>query len=59
MGYLLLYQWMLGLRPGPSPEQLDHAWKRLRRFMFRDLFRRRRFWRSLHARLMRPPVSRT
>lgn len=54
-GYTELYRWMLGLRPAPSTLQLRTAWRRLRRFMTRDLFRRGRFWGALLARVMPPP----
>jgi teichuronic acid biosynthesis glycosyltransferase TuaG len=54
-GYIHLYAWMRRLDPPPSPPQLGRAWKRLRRFMTRDLFRRRRFWSALRARMMPPP----
>ena len=54
-GYAELYRWMLELRPAPSPEQLRTAWRRLRRFMTRDRFRRGRFLGALLARIMPPP----
>jgi len=54
-GYIDLYKCMLGLVPSPSAPQLALAWKRLRRFMTRDLFLHRRPWGALRARLMRPP----
>ncbi|MBX2982701.1 MAG: glycosyltransferase family 2 protein [Flavobacteriales bacterium] len=42
-GYLELYRWMRELRPAPSDKQLEHAWRRLRRFMVRDLLKRGHF----------------
>lgn len=54
-GYTQLYRMMLQLDPPPSPAQLRQAWKRLRRFMVRDLFRRMRPLAALKARLMGPP----
>lgn len=54
-GYAALYRWMLHLRPSPSPDQMRTAWRRLRRFMTRDLFRRGRFLGALLARVMPPP----
>ena len=57
-GYIDLYRCMSGLDPVPSPAQLTTAWKRLRRFMTRDLFLHRRLLSALRARLMRPPGPR-
>ena len=57
-GYTELYRSMLGLHPAPSQVQLRKAWRRLRRFMTRDLFRRGRFWGALLARVMPPPKPR-
>lgn len=54
-GYVELYTCMSGLDPAPHPQQLAAAWKRLRRFMTRDLFLHRHLWGALRARLMRPP----
>lgn len=54
-GYADLYRWMLSLSPAPSPDQMRRAWRRLRRFMTRDLFRRGRFLGALFARVMPPP----
>ncbi len=54
-GYLDLYNWMCGLVPPPPPLQLRRAWRRLRRFMTRDLFRRGRFLGALLARIMPAP----
>ncbi|HNK85501.1 MAG TPA: glycosyltransferase family 2 protein [Flavobacteriales bacterium] len=54
-GYIELYRNMRAQVPPPSPEQLTNAWRRLRRFMTRDLLLHHRPWAALHARLMRPP----
>lgn len=49
-GYRGLYAWMRDLDPPPTAAQLRTAWKRLRRFMVRDLVRRRRFFAAWNAR---------
>ena len=49
-GYLKLYKWMAQLQPPPSDKQLKHAWKRLRRFMVRDLLKRGHFIDAFQAR---------
>lgn len=57
-GYIELYRCMCCLDPAPSAAQLAKSWKRLRRFMTRDLFLHRHLWGALRARLMRPPGPR-
>lgn len=42
-GYLDLYKWMVHLESPPSDKQLKHAWKKMRRFMVRDLLKRGHF----------------
>jgi teichuronic acid biosynthesis glycosyltransferase TuaG len=54
-GYIALYKWMRDLEPGPSATQLAQAWRRLRRFMTRDLLRRGRILGALMARLLPAP----
>lgn len=48
-GYLHLHQWMKQLKPPPSQQQLERAWRRLRRFMFRDLVKRGHFIAALRT----------
>ncbi|MBZ0205156.1 MAG: glycosyltransferase [Flavobacteriales bacterium] len=55
-GYLDLYKWMKQLQPPPSEKQMEHAWKKLRRFMFRDLLKRGYFMKAFHARYRPRPI---
>ena len=54
-GYLDLFQWMRKLTPPPTQAQLDRAWQRLRRFMFRDLVKRGHFISALRTGLRAKP----
>ncbi len=54
-GYSALYLWMCGLQPAPTTAQLSQAWRRLRRFMTRDLLRRGKILGALRARFLSPP----
>lgn len=55
-GYLDLYRWMKQLQPPPSEVQLQHAWKKLRRYMVRDLLKRGHFIRAFRARQRQMPA---
>ena len=54
-GYLKLYSWMQDLDPSPSDPQLKHAWKRIRRIIFRDLVKRGRFTSAVKAWMRQRP----
>ena len=55
-GYLELYKWMRQLEPPPSEKQLRHAWKKVRRFMVRDLLKRGHLIDAFHVRQRPRPI---